>query len=320
MMKKFSTKLVLAITTIILVVMVQNGCKKKADPAPANPFAAIDYGTVPVVPNPDPNSLVGIHATILQPKCAVPGCHDGNFEPDFRTPQSTYSTLVYHPVKKNDSAESFTFRVVPYKPLESVLYERITNCCFVNQNDRMPQDNIGVPLPGGDVQAIKNWISSGAKDMFGNVPTYPNFEPTIEPGYAVVDAASYQIQYTAQNNRIDSIIYNPFLLPNNTNVIFLFNVSDDSTDYPQLQVNQLKLSFDPDNFSSATTYTAQHLYIPPPNEGNYFIITVNTSNLPFNQIVYMRYFVNDGDHINNTQFPTDNLQIEYKTYWSFKVY
>ena len=319
-MKKFSTKLVLAITTIILVVMVQNGCKKKADPAPANPFAAIDYGTVPVVPNPDPNSLVGIHATILQPKCAVPGCHDGNFEPDFRTPQSTYSTLVYHPVKKNDSAESFTFRVVPYKPLESVLYERITNCCFVNQNDRMPQDNIGVPLPGGDVQAIKNWISSGAKDMFGNVPTYPNFEPTIEPGYAVVDAASYQIQYTAQNNRIDSIIYNPFLLPNNTNVIFLFNVSDDSTDYPQLQVNQLKLSFDPDNFSSATTYTAQHLYIPPPNEGNYFIITVNTSNLPFNQIVYMRYFVNDGDHINNTQFPTDNLQIEYKTYWSFKVY
>lgn len=320
MIKNFSYKLVLAITTIIVVVMIQNGCKKKEEPAPANPFATIDYGTVPVVPNPDPNSLVGIHTNILQPKCAVPGCHDGNFEPDFRTPQSAYSTLVYHPVKKNNTDEAFVFRVVPYKPLESVLYERITNCCFVNQDDRMPQDNIGVPLPDGDVQAIKNWITAGAKDVFGNVPTYPNFEPTINPYYAVVDAATYQIQYTAQNNRIDSLPYKAFLLPTNTNVVFAFIVSDDSTAYPQLQVNQMKLSFDPDDFSNPIAFTAQYIHVPPPNENDFFGITINTADLPQNQIVYMRYFVNDGDHTTNTQFPTDNLQIEYKTFWSFYVY
>lgn len=320
-MKRLSYKLFIAITTMIAIGMViQSGCKKTEEPAPANPFSGIDYGTVPVVSNPDPNSLVGIHTNILQPKCAVPGCHDGNFEPDFRTPQSSYSTLLYHPVKKNDSAESFVFRVVPYKSSESVLYERITNCCFVNQDDRMPQDNIGVPLPDTDVQAIKNWIDAGAKDMFGNVPTYPNFEPTINPYYGVVDAATYQISYTDQNNRIDSLPYKSFLLPDNTNVVFVFLVSDDSTAYPQLQVNQMKLSFDPDDFSTATTYTAQYYHIPPPNESDFFGITINTANLPHNQVVYMRYYVNDGDHSNNTHFPTNNLQIEYKTYWSFYVY
>ena len=320
MVKKYLYKWMLAITTIILVVVIQNGCKKTEEPAPANPFANIDYGTVPIVTPSDPTSLVGIHTNILLPKCAVPGCHDGNFEPDYRTPQSSYSTLVYQPVKKNDSAESFVYRVVPYKPLESVLYERITNCCFVNQDDRMPQDNIGVPLPDTDIQAIKDWISAGAKDMFGNVPVYPNFEPTISPYYAVVDAATYQVSYTGQNNRIDSLPYKSFLLPDNTNVLFAFIVSDDSTDFPQLQVNQMKLSLDPDDFSNATTYTAQHIHVPPPNENDFFGITINTASLPHNQIVYMRYFVNDGDHINNTQFPTDNLQIEYKTFWSFYVY
>ncbi len=208
---------------------------------------------------------------------------------------------------------------MPHKPLESVLYERITNCCFINQDDRMPQDNIGVPLPAADVTAIKTWIENGAKDMFGNVPTYPNFQPQIQPYFAVVDAATYQINYAIKSNRIDTVEYNPFLLPNNTNVIFAFIVQDDSTPYALLQVNQMKLSLLPDDFSSATSYTAQYYHTPPPNSNDFFGITLNTSVLPHNQIVYMRYFVNDGDHSSNTWFPTDNLPIQYKTFWSFKV-
>lgn len=320
MIKKNSYKLFFAVTLITLAVTLQNGCKKKEEELPANPFAGIDYGAQPEIAPPDPNSLVGIHKNILQPKCAVPGCHDGNFEPDYRTPQSSYATLVYQPVKKNNAAESFTYRVVPYKPLESVLYERITNCCFVNQDDRMPQDNIGVPLPDSDILAIKTWIGNGAKDMSGNVPSFPNLEPTITPYYAVVDAATYQIAYAAQTNRPDSLIYNPFLLPDNTNVIFAFVVSDDSTAYQQLQINQMQLSLDPNDFTNATIYTAQYYHVPPPNGNDFFGITLNTSVLPHNQQVYMRYVVNDGDHPNNTRFPTDNLPVQYKSYWSFYVY
>jgi hypothetical protein len=319
MMKRFSYKLFLGIVAIILLVIVQNSCKKDSPTAPPNPFANINYGVPPIVTPPDPNSLVGIHTNILKPKCAEPGCHDGNFEPDYRTPQSSYATLVYHPIKKNNINNTFTYRVVPYKPSESVLYERITNCCFVNQNDRMPQDNIGVPLPAADVQAIKNWINNGARDMFGNVPTYPNFEPVISPYFGAVDAATYQISYTDQNNRVDSVPYNAFRLPDNTNVVFAFLVSDDSTSYSHLLVNQMKLSLDPNDFSTAVSYTAQYYHVPPPNGSDFFGITINTANLPHNHQVYVRYFVNDGSHPNNTQFPTDNLPIEYKTLWSFYV-
>lgn len=311
--------LLLGITIVMLITLV-HGCKKKEEPLPPNPFAAIDYGTIPVDTAPDPNSLVGIHKNILQPRCAVPGCHDGNFEPDFRTPESAFATLVYHPVVKNNEAETFVYRVVPYKPLESVLYERITNCCFVNQDDRMPQDNIGVPLAATDINAIKTWIENGAKGIAGNVATYPNLEPNIAPYYAVLDATTYQTNYAAAEYRIDSVAYNTMLLPNNTNVVFAFVVNDDSTNYPQLQVNQMRLSLNPDDFSNPVSiHTATYLHVPPPNETDIFTITINTSALPQGQVVYMRYFVNDGDHSNNTWFPTDNLPMAYKTYWSFYV-
>lgn len=318
--KKTAYKLVTVSTFLLCVVCFFATCKKKeTETPPVNPFASIDYGSVLTDTAPDPNSLLGIHKNILQPRCAVPGCHDGNFEPDFRTPQSSFATLVYQPVTKNNSGNTFVYRVVPFDHAKSVFYERITNCCFVNQNDRMPQDNIGVPLPDASVQAIKNWIDGGAKNMFGTVPSYPNLEPTITPYFAVVDAATYQTNYAVQGNRIDSIAYNSFLLPDSTNVIFAFLVKDDSTAYQQLQVNQLRLSFDPDDFSSATSYTAQYIHVPPPNENDFFGVTINTANLPHNQTVYMKYFVNDGDHTNNTKFPTDNLPIQYKTYWSFYI-
>jgi hypothetical protein len=318
-MKNVATKLILTISFFTLLVITHNGCKKSTTDAPANPFATIKYGTLPTDTVPDPYSLVGIHTNILKPKCSVPGCHDGNFEPDFRTPQSSFATLVYHPIKKNNADSTFSCRVIPYKPSESVLYERITNCCFVNQDDRMPQDNIGVPLPTADVDAIKKWITDGAKDMFGKVAIYPNLEPTISPYCGAVDAATYKISYAAPNNRIDSVGYNTFYLPQNTNVIFVFVVSDDSTAFNQLQVNQMRMSLDPDDFSNATSLTATYYHIPPPNANDFFGITVNTSTLPQNQVVYMRYFVNDGDHVNNTHFPTDNLIMPYKTLWSFMV-
>ena len=53
------------------------------------------------------------HKNILEPKCANPACHDGTFEPDFRTIEGSYNTLVYHPVTKNDEDLTYEHRVVP---------------------------------------------------------------------------------------------------------------------------------------------------------------------------------------------------------------
>ena len=59
-------------------------CKK--DEVPENPYDKVDYSTnTNPDPNPDPNSIQGLYKNIFQPKCANPGCHDGTFEPDFRS-------------------------------------------------------------------------------------------------------------------------------------------------------------------------------------------------------------------------------------------
>jgi hypothetical protein len=117
---------------------------------------------------------------IFSKSCALPACHDGNFEPDFRTFSSTYNTLIWHPVTKADEDGRFQYRVVPFKPEESVLFERITNCCFVNENDRMPQNDIGSSLPQKDVRAIHDWIQNGAKDLFGKLPQMPETPPAFD--------------------------------------------------------------------------------------------------------------------------------------------
>ena len=90
-----------------------------------------------VAPNPwddlnndeDSTALTGfadIHKNILEPKCANPACHDGTFEPDFRTIEGSYNTLVYHPVTKNDEDLTYEHRVVPGDIGASWMYNRIT--------------------------------------------------------------------------------------------------------------------------------------------------------------------------------------------------
>lgn len=119
----------------------------------------------------DPTSLAGLHANIFGKTCANSGCHDGTFEPDFRTIQSTYGTLVNHPIIKNDPQGSFSMRVVPGDVAASVLIARL---------EYDIDGNSGVmPLvidPGSDwlekkeeyIQNIKDWIAAGAKDALGN--------------------------------------------------------------------------------------------------------------------------------------------------------
>lgn len=297
--------------------MLLHGCKK--DDLPPNPYDQVDYNTGGNTTDTlDPNTITGIHRNILLPKCAVPGCHDGVFEPDFRSVQSSFTTLVYHPVVKNNANNDFTFRVVPFDTTRSVLYERITNCCFVNQNDRMPQDNIGVPLPQTDIDHIAAWIMNGARDVNGDVPKYPNLEPTLKSPFfvAIDDKIPPTVLYSDQNNRVDSIIYYPFLVPSNVTMQLVFYPTDDSTAIPNLKVNQVKLSLDPDDFSGGWTFNASYLKV---GTDEVYLASVNTAALPTDTTIFFRYFMQDEDHTQVTQIPTDDYVYEYKTYFSFRV-
>ncbi|MFN8321560.1 MAG: hypothetical protein U0T74_02770 [Chitinophagales bacterium] len=304
---------------VLLLLSSIQGCKKD-QPLPPNPYDSIDRGdtTADGIPI-DSLTITYVHHKVLASKCALPGCHDGNFEPDFRTVQSSYSTLVYAPVLKNDTAGSFAFRVIPRDTSFSVLYERITNCCFVNANDRMPQDNIGVALPDSSIRLIADWIMYGAKDMFGNSPAYPNSEPTIQY-YSAFDTLSLIPPFAFPsvfyaNNRLDSIFYNPFIVPVSKTVFYaLIKVADDSTAEGQMQLNKLKISTHADNFTAAQQFTATYLNVGGQSG---WVVTIPTASLPANDTLFMRYYVNDGDHAANTEFPRSELPFAYKTYWSF---
>ncbi len=308
----------LALFALISCVLVS--CWKDVTPSTKNPYDDVDYVTPPApVDTLDPSSFVALHRNIFQPRCANPGCHDGNFEPDFRTLESSYATLVYHPIIKNNNDSTFAFRVIPFDKAKSVLYERLTNCCFVNQNDRMPQDNIGVPLEADKISAIETWITNGARDMFGNLPHYPNSEPTI--AYYVAVNSQFQ-PLSETNSRIDSVYYNPFIVAKNFAMSLIIEVTDDSTSVPNLLYNKFKMSYEPDNFTASAPGFKEYqafVFTLPGNGKQYLMASVNTGDFSPDKVVYFRFYTNDGDHSFNTEFPYSDLPLPYKTFFSFYI-
>ncbi len=284
---------------------------------PFNPYDTLNYNSLVVPPTPlDSNSFPGIHQNILKVKCAVPACHDGTFEPDYRTLQSAYNTLVYAPNIKNDAGNHYHYRVVPGDTAASWLYYRITT------NDhllgRMPLYDTLYPY---QIAHIRNWIMDGAKDALGNSPQLTNLQPSIFGVVAYLPGAG--------NMRIDTIRgnspINPFMVPANTNVDIWFGIYDDVTITPLLTVNQVKFSTNPFGFTSVTpqnlTVQSSPFYAPAFNGSNapYFMhYVLNTSLYQHGDIVFMRVYTKDADHSAATEIP-DNSSIYLASYMSFVV-
>ncbi len=306
---------------ILLLALVAGfvACDKEAD-LPYNPYDDVDYLTPPApVDTLQPNTIVWLHKNILETRCALPGCHDGNFEPDFRTVESSFATLVYHPIVKNNQDSSFVYRVVPYDTTNSVLHERITNCCFVGTNDRMPQDNIGVPLDQQYIDAIAAWIMAGAPDMMGQVRPLPNKKPSID--YYLAANSTFTVNISANSNRIDSVYYNPFIVDNSITINIIPSITDDNTSIDQLKYNKLRTSYSPDDFSTGAAGYREYnaVFTNLGGAGQYWIVTLNTADYTPGNIVYFRYYTQDDVAGPIVEMPTTNLILPYKTYFSFYV-
>jgi hypothetical protein len=309
-------KMLLAALLVILASCTENITQGVESPV-FNPFDTIQYNTdsVPEVPV-DPSSFLGIHQNILSVKCAVSGCHDGSFEPDYRTVQTAYSTLVYAPVVKNTADTFFTYRVVPGDTAHSWLWYRVTTSDQVL--GRMPLYDTLYPA---QIENIRNWILAGAPDLFGYSPAQPTFLPVF---YGLVAYLPDQDDYRVDTIRGGEFI-NPFAVPQNSNVTIWFGIIDDYTLPFSFTFNKVAFSTDPFDFSSAVemdlTLTAFPLYetifgvLAP-----FFASTsINTSQFELNEIVYMRFYVQDSDHSFPTEFPNDGSQAYIQQYCSFIV-
>ncbi len=71
------------IVLMVSLTLFQITCKKSE--LPENPYDGVNYNPDPdpVSPEPDPSTIQGLHKNIFSKKCALSGCHDGTFEPDF---------------------------------------------------------------------------------------------------------------------------------------------------------------------------------------------------------------------------------------------
>ncbi len=286
----------------------------KNDEEPVNPYDSINRSTNTVTPaEPDPNSIAGLHKNIFFPKCANPGCHDGTFEPDYRTIESTFSTLVYQPVNKVtlDSAKLYSQRVVPYNISDSWLIERLTT----NTTEYMPSNS--VRLSASEIDHVKNWINAGCPDNSGNLPQKPNLQPNIV-GYVAVDSLTFS---RLDSIRLDNFPLNPFIAHANKAMRILFVATDtadgsDGTDPSLFTVKEIRFSTDKNNFTGAVTIPS-FFYL---SQYTAWLVEVPGNLWPAGTTVYFRIYVNDGDHPGvNAEFPRDQSFEYYKTLYAFYV-
>jgi len=294
-----------------------------------NPYDGVNYGDTPlVIDTVSDSSFVKIHRDILFPSCSSLGCHDGTTPPDFRTVESAYNTLVYHPIVKPNSEFAFTYRVVPKDTASSVLHERLTNCCYEqNENNRMPLQK--PPLPQEDLDNIANWILEGAKDINGNIPAEPPNTPPRVHWYVVVNAPPYDTIYGEwgdRRNNADSL----FSIPSNQYVHFMFRLKDygaDKTKAQDMTINELEISKDIDFSAPFFTYAAEYHKenaldtlgmgdLTPAVNGSFWIAEVPTSALP-SGTYFMRYRFSDGE--TTVVFPNNESDNLDKINWSFTV-
>lgn len=298
------------IIPILFIALFISSCKKE-EAAPENPYDNVNYqeGTE-LVDTLDPNGIVAIHRDILLPKCSTPGCHDGTFEPDFRTAMSSYSTLVYHKIVKNNPDNAYEYRVIPYDTTNSVFQKRLTWQTFANTNDRMPQDNIGVGLPKDDLDRISNWILNGAQDPEGYVAQIPNTQPkaawiwVIEGQENWLDIWSNPINtLTGTDNRDDGSYLNPMIVDTAMWLFMIPDLTDDSTAIADLEDVRIELSYDIDFGTIEESYDGT--YMPPSGDDGdswYFNFQLPKTLLEETQI-FLRIGMNDGDHAEDAFFP-----------------
>lgn len=305
-------------------------CKKEPPLPDFNPYDTLSYPNqqIPAVVV-DSASFLGLHNYVFSKSCNVPGCHDGSFEPDFRTVESSYNTLVRHGIVKNFPTGGLQYRVMPGNKEQSMLWKRITEHNPPNF-ERMPSS--GNSLPENVLDNIGTWIDNGARDIFGVNPVQSSLQPS---GFGVLAYLPNQ-----GNQRIDdqrgANPYQPFMAPANDTIDLWFGyleetVAGDTIFGNLLTVNQIKFSKDPFNFSNAVVLNMTP-QIFTPLISTFAFSTINVGfPLQYTQkiaispiqlgfqpgdIVYIRTYVKDSDHGVPTEIPQSDSPPALILYYS----
>jgi hypothetical protein len=305
---------------ITLFFLVFSSCKKDKDVNPYDDPALKKPVTTPVISEPAAGSFAYLHKYIFKPTCANSGCHDGTFEPEFRTVYSAYNSLVYQPVKSNNSSLMYKYRVVPGDKNMSLLYGRLTH-------DNMGQGRM--PLPPHTqqwildsakyVQQIANWISSGAKDMFDNPAVKGNTAPVVI-GIQVFPSGSTSGVYT-RGSGADT---QPIEVPANQTLDIWFAFKDDSTQAQNLSDTQVKLSTKLDDFSAAVISPLSFSSLTGPDFWGASTTythkgSISTTGYTAGMLVFIHVTVKDQHHSVPSEMPDSGTSPNTSRYFVLKI-
>lgn len=288
------------------------------DPEPVNPFdgQVVHQDTVRLeLINPEPASIAGIYKNILKPTCANVGCHDGTFEPDYRTLESAYNTLVYQVPIKNDGL--YTFRVEPYKPDQSVLLARLNNLLTPAMPIQIEPDSDWPTRKNEYIANIRQWITNGAPDIMGNV-RHINYPAPVLLGAG----ASENDQWIERSGGTG-----PIIMPLDAATVRLyFAFRHDILMPEQLTYNRIVFSANAEDVTGATEQNLQLLASPRFERGFYGQIVAYTHYIDIHPEAdfdsgqaqwYFRVYVQD-DQNPVTEIPTNNGIYYIKRYMSFR--
>ncbi|MBP6311551.1 MAG: hypothetical protein KA408_04725 [Flavobacteriales bacterium] len=304
---------------ILLIVLAIAACKKDTP----NPYDELERGSPnPTVENIPQDNFAWIHQKILRPSCAVSGCHDGNFEPEFRSIGSAYNSLVYHPTIANTPQGSFTYRVVPGDVDGSFLHERLT--VFVpNTSGIMPLEltaDSDWPANSNAYRAvINNWIASGAKDMFGNTPTPGNLEPQVIGVLAFAAGATNNAFPRGDGEGVQPIEVS------GSAIDLWFAFSDDETASNALTYNKVKVATTISEFGTVPELTLiTSNSVSGPDLGNTATTFTHKVQLQLGAyspgtVLFVRVYVDDGAHSAPTEIPNDGTTAPMLNYFTFRI-
>lgn len=264
----------------------------------------------------DPSNIFSIHKNVFLKTCANSGCHDGNFEPDFRTVESSYYGLVNIPVVKSRIEGGFEKRVIPGDANNSMLLYRLVEDLNGNSGI-MPlglEEDSDYPLNKDKfIQDIKNWIENGAPDMYGNLPKTANYPPVVKG-----------IEVRQNGNIIKRVgVYEPAgISTQNGNIDVYLALYDKEGKLDEIQDLRVGLSIRPDSFDQTTAISLTQ--IPPTlsdglfNEKvsyNFKFSIINNGYKP-SDVIWFRFFLNDaGEEI---EVPSESSMFFLKKYAAIK--
>ncbi len=300
-------KRIVVISCIIALVV---SCKKDD---PVNP-----YDDIVRVQNDNPEAddlpvgnFAWLQAKVFGPTCANSGCHDGTFEPAFSSINSSYNTLVNHPVITNDDNGTFTYRVVPGDASNSLLHERLT--VFIpNTSGIMPLEyEPASDWPDNEafyINQIASWINAGAKDMFGHSPGSGNadFPPSAE-GLVVFPSGNTTTPYPRDE---DGIGITPILVDAAPIDIWIL-ATDDNTAVQDFTTAHIKLASDINDFPTESAIDLVYsspltaLDFTDQDAQFYYKATVDLTGVPSGQQYFLRVYLNDGVQSEVTEIPND---------------